>query len=870
MGLIAIAISPISLFGSHLVGGKMTYRYLGSNNYEIKLTVYRDCSDQVDFDSPATISIYSKANNALVSNSALFLNSRSIVPANPPNPCFIPPPGICVEIGTYIDTVSLPNNGFGYTVSYQRCCHNNSVLNLVVPQMVGTTITTDIPPQINSSAQFLNFPPIFICQSDTFKYSFASTDADGDNLVYQFCTPLSGGSNFNSTPNPATPPPYLPVSWSNTFSATNPVPNNGGITLNSSTGQLKFKPSMSGQYAIGVCVLEYRNNVLINTNRLELQFNIVNCYLVSSIPTATNLCEGLTINFQNGSTNANAYSWNFGDQATLGDTSHLYTPTYTFPTYGTYTVSLVVQNTAYGSCKDTAKKVINVNPLLSPTLQPTYSGCFKNNNFNFNVGGSFHPSASFAWNFTGNSNSPNSSVNPATAHFTTASPKTVSVVINQFGCKDTLFATVSFTNPTPSINKNFIDCNGLTPFLGSTSTNASNVFWDFGDLSATNDTSSLISPAYSYPAYGIYTLTIIAYQGACSDTLRTPVNIQPKLVLFPDNYIQKQCFKNNSFSYNANGIYGTNAVFSWTFANSPNPIYSNIQNPSNINFLNAGVHTITVSLSENGCVRTSTRTTNVLSSPKANVILSDTTGCEPLLIKFKAVNDSLHPVSNYWNINNQTFSDTTIFYPFNISGSYSYSLVVKDTNNCSDTIRKINYIQIYPKPELKHFVTPLNTNILYPQITFIDSTQNQHTTFFDFGDGNTSTNAINNYNYQSEGNFPYTLIVTTPFGCTDTTTGVIIIDGIASNYVPNIFTPNNDGVNEHFFIKGKSIASSSMQIFNRWGKLVCDTSNALEGWNGLDRDSGDPVSAGTYFYLIKITLENKKSYSFNGTVQLQR
>jgi gliding motility-associated-like protein len=260
----------------------------------------------------------------------------------------------------------------------------------------------------------------------------------------------------------------------------------------------------------------------------------------------------------------------------------------------------------------------------------------------------------------------------------------------------------------------------------------------------------------------------------------------------------------------------------------------------------------------------------VLPSPNANVSLSDTVGCEPLLIKFKTINDSLHPVTNYWNINNETFSDTTIFYPFNNSGSYSYSLVVKDSNNCSDTIRKVNYIQIYPKPQVKHFVTPLSTNILYPQITFIDSTQSQHATLFDFGDGNTSTNAINNYNYQSEGNFPYSLIVTNPFGCADTTRGVIIIDGIASNYVPNIFTPNGDGVNEHFFIKGKSIASSSMLIFNRWGKLVCDTSNALDGWDGLDKDSGDPVSAGTYFYLIKITLENKKSYSFNGTVQLQR
>ena len=49
---------------SHIIGGKITYRYLGNNKYEYKLTVYRDCSDQVDFDSPAIVTIYSKANNA--------------------------------------------------------------------------------------------------------------------------------------------------------------------------------------------------------------------------------------------------------------------------------------------------------------------------------------------------------------------------------------------------------------------------------------------------------------------------------------------------------------------------------------------------------------------------------------------------------------------------------------------------------------------------------------------------------------------------------------------------------------------------------------------------------------------------------------
>lgn len=846
----------------------MTYRYLGSNKYEIKLTVYRDCSDNVDFDNPAFVSIYDKTNNNLVYNKGLVLFSRSIVPAIPTNPCFVPPAGICVEVGTYKDTVQLVPNNSGYSIAYQRCCHNASVLNLVLPQMNGMTVTSDIPPQINNSAQFTNFPPIYICLSDTFNYSFASTDADGDNLIYQFCTPLNGGGVGNFSPNPASPPPYIPSLWLNPFTASNPISNSGGITLNSSTGQLKFKPNITGQYAIGICVLEYRNNVLINTNRLELQFNIVNCYLVSSIPMETDLCQGLTIPFQNSSTNANAFHWNFGDLSAFADTSNLFAPIYTYPTYGTYTVSLMVYNTAYGFCKDSVKKVINVHPLLSPTLQPTYSSCFKNNNINFNVGGSFDPSASFNWNFTANSNSPNTNINNTTVYFTTPTPKTVSVVVNQFGCKDTLFATVTFTNPIASLNQNYINCFGLSPFIGFTGTYPSQISWDFGDTNSTTDTSTQISPNYTYPAFGNYTITLIATQGVCADTLKYPANIKPNFILIPDKYVQKQCLKNNSFNYNATGTFNGGTVFSWTLTNQPNSIFSSQQNPSNINFTNVGVHTITVTATENGCVRTGTRSAVIFENPKANVILSDSIGCEPLTIKFKSKQDSLHPVNNFWNINNTNYNDTTVNYNFLNSGLYSYNLVVKDSNNCTDTLSKINYIQINPTPKIKSFVNSLYASILDPRINFIDSTVLNHYTSYSFGDGATSSQTNTIHNYQSIGEFNYSLIVSTQHGCADTTKGIIYIDDIGSNYVPNIFSPNGDGVNDNFFIKGKNIASSSMQIVNRWGTTVCNSSNALIGWNGINQNNNTIADDGVYFYIIEITLGNNRTYKFNGNVTL--
>ncbi|MBS1651345.1 MAG: gliding motility-associated C-terminal domain-containing protein [Bacteroidetes bacterium] len=868
LGLLILISSPFRLSSSHLAGGKLTYRYLGNNKYEYKLTVYRDCSDQVDFLNPANIRIYDKSNGSLVVNKSIFLTNRSIVPPNPQNPCFVPPSGICLEIGNYIDTVQLNPNIAGYTITHQNCCHNAAISNLFVPSTQAIVITTDIPPQINNSSQFINFPPIYICLTDTFKYSFASTDADGDVLKYNLCTPFKNGTINYVNDYVATPPPYNPILWGASFTATNPIPNSGGITLNQNTGQLKFKPSMLGQYAIGVCVEEYRNNQLINTNRLELQFNIVNCYLTSSIPTASNLCEGLTIPFQNSSTNSNAYHWDFGVTSLTNDTSNIHTPTYTFPNYGTYTVSLTVYNTAYGFCKDSVKKVINVNPLLQPTLQPTYSSCFKNNNFNFNVGGSFHPSANFNWNFTTNYNSPNIFTNNTTAHFTTDSTKQISVIVNQFGCKDTLTAIVSFTNPVPMINKNELNCNEKNLTFNNSSYNATNYFWDFGDPSTTTDTSTVNSPTYIYNNYSNYLITLIAFNGICSDTLKDTIHVFPKLQLNSGNTIYKQCLKNNSFNFISTGIWGNNATFYWQYYLDTNVITSTQQNLTNVHFTNAGHYIIKHSVSENGCSKVAVENILIYPNPKAIPLLSDTIGCEPLTIKFKSVQDSLQPTQNYWNINNYNFIDTTINYTFKNAGLYSYNLVVRDTNNCTDTISKTNYIKVNQTPKVKSYANPFYASILNPQITFIDSTILAHNTLYNFGDGSSATQTNTTHNYQSTGEFNYSLIVSTQYGCADTATGIIYIDDIANNYVPNIFTPNNDGANDIFFITGKNITSSTMQIFNRWGTIVFENDNALKGWNGINQTNNSLANDGVYFYVISITLGNNRTYKFNGNVTL--
>lgn len=71
--------------------------------------------------------------------------------------------------------------------------------------------------------------------------------------------------------------------------------------------------------------------------------------------------------------------------------------------------------------------------------------------------------------------------------------------------------------------------------------------------------------------------------------------------------------------------------------------------------------------------------------------------------------------------------------------------------------------------------------------------------------------------------------------------------------IPNVFTPNEDGANDFFQVKSRSLMHFSGKIFNRWGRLVyewTDWTTAEAGWNGRYQNTGQPVPAGTYYYVI--------------------
>lgn len=357
------------LSATHIVGGEMNYRCLGNNQYEISLTVFRDCFNGIPpFDAPAAIGVFD-ANNSLVMDLRVpFMGDDTLQPVLFDS-CLVIPPNVCVHRTTYLDTVTLGFNAGGYKLVYQRCCRNFSILNIINPSQTGATFYTFISEEsmlsCNSNPVFNEWPPIYICAGTPIVFDHSAVDVEGDSLVYELCAPFIGANISNSMPQPPNTPtstnllfPYDSITWQVPYSTQNMM---GGVTLSidRQTGLLTGVPFTLGQFVVGICVKEYRNDSLIGITKRDFQYNVGTCSsnFSGNFDAPSVVCDGFDVSFVNLSTNG-PYLWDFGDLTITTDTTSQVNPTYTFADTGTYTVTLI---SGYEQpCADTTIQTVTI------------------------------------------------------------------------------------------------------------------------------------------------------------------------------------------------------------------------------------------------------------------------------------------------------------------------------------------------------------------------------------------------------------------------------------------------------------------------------------------------------------------------------
>ncbi len=464
-----LMIFPQLTQATHIVGGEMNYRCLGNDQYEIQLTIFRDCDTGVpDFDDPASIGVFAfdAVSNTYFLDTGVGQFGQLLIPKmnddtlNPvlSDPCKVVPPNVCVNTSTYTDTISLPFRPGGYTLAYQRCCRNQSILNIIDPLDTGATYPIEISEtallECNSNAVFNEWPPIYICVNDPIDFDHAATDIDGDSLVYKLCTPFEGATPDFPMPQPPNPPPFDEVTWIDPPYNLNNVMGGVPLAIDSETGFLTGIPNTIGQFVVGICVEEYRDGNLISTTRRDFQYNVGVCgEFVSSFFVPEVSCEGLEVVFDDQSVNDISsspldYNWTFNDPGNPGAGSTLSDPVFIYSDTGTYTVELAIEAIVNGSfvCTDTSYATFSIyEPSLFPEFTASVVDCNDPINIDF-----FNNSTDTVFNLTGwewivNNTAFSNSENPPTFISTNNEQEfeILLVITNEKGCQDSITQVIS-------------------------------------------------------------------------------------------------------------------------------------------------------------------------------------------------------------------------------------------------------------------------------------------------------------------------------------------------------------------------------------------------------------------------------------------
>ncbi len=206
------------------------------------------------------------------------------------------------------------------------------------------------------------------------------------------------------------------------------------------------------------------------------------------------------------------------------------------------------------------------------------------------------------------------------------------------------------------------------------------------------------------------------------------------------------------------------------------------------------------------------------------------------------------------------------------AGNYT----VKVTNAlCSDSaIVTVNDI---PGPTASFAVNPSHVE-LGQDVYCTDFSIGATAWDWDFGANATPAASIVQHpmtKYSAEGQFTIHLTVTDDYGCADSTSQTVKVEAPYTFYVPNAFSPNNDGINDVFIPKGIFVDEERYEfvIYNRWGELVFETKDVNVGWDGNVNSNTIKSTENVtdvFVYVIKLYDINGDYHEYIGEVSLIR
>ena len=260
--------------------------------------------------------------------------------------------------------------------------------------------------------------------------------------------------------------------------------------------------------------------------------------------------------------------------------------------------------------------------------------------------------------------------------------------------------------------------------------------------------------------------------------------------------------------------------------------------------------------------------------PNINFYPDITSGCQPLKVTFSETSSGTGDNFN-WNFGDGSPENIgTQKNPIHIyenSGTFDVSLTVTSSHGCENTLHQYNLIHVYKKPTAKFTANPEITTIIKPTIVFNNLSEDASAYTWGFGDGDSSLveNPIHKYSSDYIKDYLVTLIAESVHGCKDTVKKTVSIKEQFTFYAPTAFTPDGDGINEEFLVKGSGIDLDNfwLGIFDRWGELIWESNDIFQGWNAIAKNH-KKVQPGVYKWTVRYKDTNGVEHEETGNVNV--
>ncbi|KIC95541.1 T9SS C-terminal target domain-containing protein [Flavihumibacter solisilvae] len=609
------------------------------------------------------------------------------------------------------------------------------------------------------------------------------------------------------------------------------------------------------------CVFSVSKMAVANITRPQVNFDSRD----------TLMCPDVNIRFRNTSLGQElTYLWDFGDGNTSTDAEpvHIYTGN-----DSVYTVKLVA--TDRNGCQDSLIRqnyirIVAPKPIFSvsdsTTICPPLETKFTSQSLDYET---------LLWTF-GDGNT--STLGNTSNFYDTFGTYTATLTVFGYGgCSRSASTTVNVYDPKSVVLEYgpLESCNELEVTFNVTPPPNTWFHLVFGDGSIDSSGNRTVTHLYNRP--NIYAPSVILFdslqcRAGVSGANRITINgILPILDISADKFCDTGRVDLQDYSLD-----GADSIITrpWNFGDGTPPVTipSPVETISYF-YTQPGTYIITEILNTaKGCTNTITDTVRVYRTP-VPVILGPDEICVNSVIRLNAstvVPDTL--TTWQWTYGNgQTSALPAITGTYNSPGTTVIQLTATNELGCTNDTSMT--LTVWPLPTIENVpevVIPVGGGVTLP-ITY---SNNVSTWTWTPTDNLSCTNCATPF-ANPRFNTKYNIAVVDSNGCRATSSIVVRVICEGKNYfVPNTFSPNNDGQNDVFYPRGTGLDRiQSMRIFNRWGEIVFEKKNFAanspsDGWNGMIR--GKSAASDAYVYIIEVVCDNGQVVPIKGNVTLIR